>query len=112
MKREALVPIDEKLVSLIGGQRDRVRGRWPDGTPVLFPRPLANIDGTRPIASGNYREALPRWLADCDIRDEHRQPVHLTPHQLRHTLVPRLVNLYVSQHVAHQILDHYTAEMT
>ena len=29
---------------MIGGQRDRVRVRWQAGTPVLFPRPNANID--------------------------------------------------------------------
>jgi hypothetical protein len=28
--------------------------------------------------------ALLRWLSVCDIRDEHGQPVHLTPHQWRH----------------------------
>jgi integrase len=112
MKREALVPIDEELVTLIGGQHDQVRGRWPEGTPVLFPRPLANIDGTRPIATGTYRSALPRWLADCDIRDEHGQPVHLTPHQWRHTLGTWLINRDVPQHVVQKILDHDTPEMT
>ena len=54
---------------------------------MLFPRPQANLPGTRPISGSTYREALYRWLADCDIRDEHGQPVHLTPHQWRHTLV-------------------------
>ena len=41
MKREALVPIDEELDAMIGGQQRRIRGRWPGGTPVLFPRPNA-----------------------------------------------------------------------
>ena len=36
--REALVPIDEELQAAITGQQHRVRGRWPQGTPVLFPR--------------------------------------------------------------------------
>ena len=48
MKREALVPIDDELESLIARQRERNRSRWPGGTPVLFPRPTTNIDGTRP----------------------------------------------------------------
>ena len=56
------------------------------GTPVLFPRPKANIDGTRPVGSSTYRDGLYRWLEDCDVRDEHGRPVHLTPHQWRHTL--------------------------
>ncbi len=86
MKREALVPVDEELEALIARQRERNRERHPDGTPVLFPRPTANIDGTRPIDSSTYRDGLYRWLEDCDIRDEHGESVRLTPHQWRHTL--------------------------
>ncbi len=112
MKREALVPIDEELCALIGGQHDRVRGRWPDGTPVLFPRPHSNIDGTRPVDSSTYRAALHRWLEACDIRDEHGQPVRLTPHQWRHTLGTALINRDVPQHVVQKILDHDSPAMT
>jgi integrase len=86
MKREALVPIDEELRAMIAAQQDRNRERWPAGTPVLFPRPHSNIDGTRPLSTSSYRSALRSWLERCDIRDEHGQPVRLTPHQWRHTL--------------------------
>jgi len=86
MKREALVPIDNELHRMIAEQKQRVLQRFPAGTPVLFPRPTGNLKGRRPIAAQTYRKALYRWLADCDIRDEHGQPVHLTPHQWRHTL--------------------------
>ena len=48
MKREALVPIDGELPAMIAEQQQRIRQRWPAGTPVLFPRPQANIDGTQP----------------------------------------------------------------
>ena len=89
MKREALVPIDDELRAMISAQHHRIRLRWPDGTPVLFPRPQTNMAGTRPIGGGTYRGALYRWLEDCDIRHEHGQPVHLTPHQWRHTLWER-----------------------
>ena len=87
MKREALVPIDDELRAMISAQHDRIRRRWPDGTPVLFPRPQTNLSGTRAIGGATYRGALYCWLADCDIRDEHGEPVYLTPHQWRHTLV-------------------------
>ncbi|MGH3159535.1 MAG: tyrosine-type recombinase/integrase, partial [Streptosporangiaceae bacterium] len=86
MKREALVPMDEELEALIARQQERNRERNPGGTPVLFPRPKANVDGTRPTGSNAYRSALYRWLEDCNIRDEHGQPVRLKPHQWRHTL--------------------------
>jgi hypothetical protein len=71
---------------MIAEQEQRVLQCFPAGTPVLFPRPTGNLKGRRPIAAQTYRKALYRWLADCDIRDEHGQPVHLTPHQWRHTL--------------------------
>jgi integrase len=112
MKREALVPADEELEGLIARQRERNRERWPDQTPVLFPRPTANIDGTRPIGSSTYRDGLYRWLEQCSIRDEYGEPVHLTPHQWRHTLGTVLINRDVPQHVVQKILDHDSAEMT
>ena len=87
MKREALVPIDDEVFLLIGEQKQRVLQRFSVGAPVLFPRQNGNLNGRWPISSHTYRSALCRWLEDCDIRDEHGQPVHLTPHQWRHTLV-------------------------
>jgi integrase len=111
MKREALVPIDEEITAMITAQRDRNRQRWPAGTPVLFPRPHANIDGTRPLSTSSYRSALRTWLQRCDIRDENGQPVRLTPHQWRHTLGTTLINHDVPQHIVQKILDHETPEM-
>jgi integrase len=112
MRREALVPIDEDLRADIGEQQQRVLARYPGGSPVLFPRPRANLDGTKPTRTQCYRDALEVWLADCDVRDEHGQPVHLTPHQWRHTLGTTLINKDVPQHVVQRILDHDSAEMT
>jgi len=112
MKREALVPIDEQLRELITQHRQRIAQCWPAGTPGLFPRPTKNVDGSHPIASPTYRAALLRWLAACAIRDEHGQPVHLTPHQWRHTLGHRLINRDVPQEVVRRILDHDSAQMT
>lgn len=112
MKREALVPADEEITAMIAAQHDRVRLRWPGGSPVLFPRPNSNIDGTRPVAAGTYRDALDQWLEDCDIRSENGSPVHLTPHQWRHTLGTVLINRDVPQHVVQKILDHDSPQMT
>jgi site-specific recombinase XerD len=112
MKRDALVPIDEQLRDLLGQQQQRNTERWPAGTPMLFPRPTKNIDGTAPIGSSTYRLALYRWLAGRDIRDEHGKPVRLTPHQWRHTLGTRLINSDVPQEVVRKILDHDSPQMT
>lgn len=112
MKREALVPIDDEILALIGEQRKRVRQRFPGGAPVLFPRQTRNLSGRRPMAAPTYRSALYRWLEDCAIRDEDGRPAHLTPHQWRHTLGTVLINRDVPQHVVQKILDHDSPEMT
>jgi integrase len=101
MKREALVPIDEEVRDLIVEQRVRIgAARW------LFPRPTKNPEGRVPVGSGTYRQALYRWLERCDVRDAHGRPVHLTPHQWRHTLGTRLLNQDVPQEVVRRLLDH------
>ena len=112
MKREALVPIDEELAGQIAGQQQRTLQRWRGGTPVLFPRPKANIRGDRTIGSQSYREALHTWLERCDIRDERGNPARITPHQWRHTLGTRLINRDVPQEVVRRILDHDSPQMT
>jgi len=112
MKREALVPVDDELFALIGEQKQRVLQRFPAGALLLFPRQNGNLNGRRPVSSRTYRGALYRWLEDCDIRDEHGQPVHLTPHQWRHTLGTVLINRDVPQHVVQKILDHDSPLMT
>jgi hypothetical protein len=77
-RSEALVPVDEELQALISEQQQRILERYHSGT-VLFPRATKNPDGRMPVGSPTYRLGLYRWLADCDIRDEHGRPVHLTP---------------------------------
>jgi integrase len=111
MKREALVPVDDELSQMIRDHQEQVLPRWPGRTiPVLFPRTKANIDGTRPVGSTSYRSALYRWLEDCDVSDELGRPLHLTPHQWRHTLGTRLINRDVPQHVVQKILGHYAGD--
>jgi integrase len=107
MKREALVPIDEEVRAGVIEQRERA-----GSSPWLFPRLMKNPDGRFPSASGTYRQALYRWLQCCDVRDEQGRPVHLTPHQWRHTLGTRLINRDVPQEVVRRLLDHDSAEMT
>ncbi|WP_241002957.1 tyrosine-type recombinase/integrase [Streptomyces sp. CB01881] len=112
MRREAAVPIDEELEAAIRDQQRRVLGRWPDGTPCLLPRQRANVSGSLPLADGTYRRMLGRWLATCEVRDEHGRAVHLTPHQWRHTFACRLINRDVPQEVVRVLLDHDSHKMT
>jgi len=112
MRREAAVPIDDELEAEIRAQQRRVADRWPDGNPNLFPRHKANPGGQHPLTYHAYRMTLNRWLTSCDIRDEHGQPVHLTPHQWRHTFACRLINRDVPQEVIRVLLDHESSAMT
>jgi len=112
MKREAAVPIDEELEAAIRGQQRRVLNRWPDSAACLFPRPKANVSGNLPLSDSSYRRMLGRWLATCEIHDEHARPVRLTPHQWRHTFACRLINRDVPQEVVRVLLDHESHRMT
>jgi integrase len=112
MKREALVPIDEEVQEEIVHQQQRVLARWPQGSRWLFQAPRMNPDGTRPLTTHSYRGQLALWLDRCDVRDEHDRPVHLTPHQWRHTFGTRLINRDVPQEVVRVLLDHSSGEMT
>ena len=107
MKREALVPIDDELRALISAQHDRapppVAGRNPRAVPPAADEPAPEPGRSAAPPTGG---ALYRWLAGCDIRDEHGHPVRLTPHQWRHTLGTVLINRDVPQHVVQKILDH------
>jgi hypothetical protein len=60
----------------------------------------------------SYRLMMLHWLKICDIRDEHGDPVHLTPHQWRHTFACRLINRDVPQEVVRVLLDHESTQMT
>jgi integrase len=112
MKREALVPVDEEVEQAITAQQQRILRRRPGGSPWLFPAPKMNPDGRKPLSTHSYRGQLRDWLDRCDIRDEHGRPVHLTPHQWRHTFGTRLINRDVPQEVVRILLDHSSGEMT
>ena len=112
MKRQALVPIDEELQQMIVEQQARVTSDLGAAAAVLFPRATKNPDRQAPMGSATYRCALYRWLQRCDVRNEHGQAVHLTPHQWSHTLGTRLINRDVPQEVVRRILDHDSPQMT
>lgn len=112
MKREALVPIDEEVEQAIAVQQQRILRRWTEASPWLFPAPRMNPDGCKPLTTHSYRGQLRDWLERCEVRDEHGRPVHLTPHQWRHTFATRLINRDVPQEVVRVLLDHSSGDMT
>ena len=112
MRRESAVPIDADLEVEIRAQQQRVAARWPDQHPHLFPQLKGNVGGQRALSYYSYRGMLNSWLALCEVHDEHGEPVHLTPHQWRHTFACRLINRDVPQEVIRVLLDHESTQMT
>jgi integrase len=111
MRRDALVPISTTLADTIAAQQHAVLDRFPS-TGQLLVREKRNPLGHLHYSADTFRTRLTAWLADCDIRDELGRPVHVTPHQWRHTYATRLINGDVSQEVVRRLLDHTTHTMT
>jgi len=111
MSRDALVPIDDGLAEAIIAQQRGVIVMFPQAG-CLLPRRLRNIDGKLPFSPATFRGQLAEWLLACDIRDELGRPVHLTPHQWRHTFGTRMINSQVPQETVRRLLDHASHQMT
>lgn len=111
MRRDAFVPIGVDLAAAIGSQQQRVLAEIPSGT-CLLPRPTRNPDGHFGFSPATFRGELAEWLRACDVRDELGQPVHVTPHQWRHTFGTRLINNNVPQETVRRLLDHSSHQMT
>ena len=112
MRRAAAVPIDADLEVEIRAQQQRTADRWPGQHPHLVPQLKGNAGGQRPLSYYSYRGMLNSWLALCQVHDGQGAPVHLTPHQWRHTFACRLINRDVPQEVVRVLLDHESTQMT
>jgi integrase len=111
MRRDAMVPITDGLAASISAHQRGVIERFPEAMHLL-PRPLRNPDGMIAYSTDTFRVHLHRWLVSCNVRDELGRPVHVTPHQWRHTYATRLINSDVSQEAVRRLLDHSTHHMT
>jgi integrase len=111
MSRDAFVPVDETLAEAIAAQQHAVIGMFPQAS-CLLPRRTRNLDGKLPFSPATFRGQLIDWLRACDIRDELGRPVHVTPHQWRHTFGTRLINNQVPQETVRRLLDHSSHQMT
>lgn len=109
MRAEQLVPLSEKAVGAIRDQQRRVEMAWPTGSPWLFP---ARSGPTLAQGYDTFRGAFSRWQERIGLHDEAGRPVHVVPHQLRHSLGTRLINKGVPQHVIQRLLGHSSPEMT
>jgi hypothetical protein len=111
MSRDAFVPVDDRLADAIAAQQQAVVTMFPQ-SGCLLPRRTRNLDGKLPFTSATFRGQLIDWLRLCDIRDELGRPVHVTPHQWRHTYGTRMINNEVPQETVRRLLDHSSHQMT
>ena len=111
MRRDAFVPIDTDLATAIAVQQRAVMAEF-DEPLYLLPRRNRNPEGKMPFGAGTFRGQLVDWLLACEIRDETGRPVHVTPHQWRHTFGTRLINSDVPQETVRRLLDHDSHAMT
>ncbi|MCA1679411.1 MAG: tyrosine-type recombinase/integrase [Actinobacteria bacterium] len=112
LKRDAALPIDDVLLTVIRDQQDALVARYPDGTPWLLPSGRANAAGREALPGATLRRQIRRWLADGEVRDARGQHVHVTAHQFRHTLATRMINNDVPLAVIRRLLDHSSTSMT
>ena len=109
MRAEHLLPLSPRAVEAIRAQQDDVAQTHPDGSAWLFPSRFAP---DLPVPYDTLRLAFTVWQQRIGLHDEAGRAVHVTIHQLRHSLGTRLINSGVPQHVIQRLLTHASPEMT
>ena len=112
-KREAAIPISDRLLARIRDQQQRNARSFPDGSPWLLPAIGGrNGQGRQPYCYATLLRRLKDWLAGLELVDADGAPVTVTPHQFRHTLGTRMINEDIPLEVIRRMLDHGSLSMT
>jgi len=109
MRAEQIVPLSDRAVRALRDQQRLVADTCKQGSPWLFP---CRRDPGLAQGYDAFLAAFTRWQHVIALHDEGGQPVHVVPHQLRHSLGTRLINKGVPQHVIQRLLGHASSEMT
>ncbi len=110
---ERVVPLEPDTVAVIDAWTAR-RGRQRalphprHGRPTEF---LFLEHGRRPT-SFRLRKGLLDAVAAAGLRGRDGQPLHITPHQLRHTFGTSLINGGIGLPALMALMGHVTPEMT
>jgi integrase len=112
-KREAAIPISDRLLDRIRYQQQRNARAFPNGSPWLLPAIGGrNGQGQQPYRYATLHLRLRRWLAELELVDPQGQLVSVTPHQFRHTLGTRMINEDIPLEAIRRMLDHGSLAMT
>jgi integrase len=119
------LPIHERDAAIITAQQARVRTAFPD-TPtdhlVLFPRPLKNPDGSKPIATAQLQRMMRAWVgalprldgpergADGRLLPFPRERVF--PYTFRHSFAQRHADAGTPVDTLKELLGHDTVRTT
>jgi integrase len=109
MRAEHLLPLSPRAVEAIRAQQHDLAQSHPDGSAWLFPSRFAP---DLPVPYETLQRAFTVWQQRIGLQDETGRAVHVTIHQLRHSLGTRLINSGVPQHVIQRLLTHASPEMT
>jgi len=110
---ERTVPLDaatlaalDEWMALRGPQRALPHPRHGRPADFLF------TERGRRLSAYRLRHGLDDAAAAAGLRGRDSQPLHVTPHQLRHTYATSLVNAGMSLQALMALLGHVTTEMT
>lgn len=110
---ERTVPLDaatlaalDEWMSLRGPQRALPHPRLNRPADFLF------VERGQRLSAYRLRHGLDAAAAAAGLRGHDGQPLHVTPHQLRHTYATTLVNAGMSLQALMALLGHVTTEMT
>ncbi|MGH3371214.1 MAG: tyrosine-type recombinase/integrase, partial [Nocardioidaceae bacterium] len=124
-KVDCRLPIHEREAAIIAAQQARVAAEFPATTTrllALFPRPLKNPDGTRPLATAHLQRAMREWVdtlprLDAPERDTAGRPVPfprdaVTPYAFRHSFAQRHADAGTPLDALKDLLGHDTVRTT
>ncbi len=110
---ERTVPLDaatlcalDEWITLRGPQRALPHPRLRRPADFLF------LERGRRLTAYRLRHGLDTAAATAGLRGPDGQPLHVTPHQLRHTYATSLVNAGMSLQALMALLGHVSTEMT
>ena len=119
------LPVHDREAAIITAQQARVRAAFP-GTPpdrlALFPRPLKNPDGTKPIAAAHLQRAMRAWVTALPRLDGPERgadgcllpfPRELVfPYAFRHSFAQRHADAGTPVDTLKELLGHDTVRTT
>jgi integrase len=124
-KHGCRLPIHEREAAIITAQQARARAAFPD-TPTerlaLFPRPLTNPDGSKPLATAHLQRAMRTWVAALPELDGPDRGAdgrllpfpceRVFPYAFRHTFAQRHADAGTPVDTLKELLGHDTVRTT